>query len=131
MYLLDICSDFRDIWNKFLTVSVKDFFIAISVPCLWGFGLAISKPGMEQLPPMLINGLRWMIAGLVLVWWFPIPKKIMKEITEEAKSVVDDYVKNPSKISGSAEIRIHENSPWLDENKPFIPLTNKNVDKKK
>ena len=58
-------------------------------------------------------------------------EKIMKEITEEAKSVVDDYVKNPSKISGSAEIRIHENSPWLDENKPFIPLTNKNVDKKK
>ena len=59
---------------------IKDLLIALAVPCLWGFGLAISKPGMEQLPPMLINGLRWMIAGLVLVWWFPIPKKIMKEI---------------------------------------------------
>ena len=59
---------------------VKDLLIALSVPLLWGFGLAISKLGMEQLPPMLINGLRWIIAGLVLVWWFPIPKKIMKEI---------------------------------------------------
>ena len=50
---------------------------------------------------------------------------------KEAQKVVDDYAKNPSKISGSAEIRIHENSPWLDENKPFIPVTKKNVDKKK
>ena len=59
---------------------IKDFFLAISVPCLWGFGLVISKPGMEQLPPLLINGLRWFIAGLVLVWWFPFPKKFFKEI---------------------------------------------------
>ena len=59
---------------------VKDFFLAISVPCLWGFGLVISKPGMEQLPPLLINGLRWLIAGLVLVWWFPFPKQFIREI---------------------------------------------------
>ena len=59
---------------------IKDFFIAITVPCLWGFGLVITKPGMEQLPPLLINGLRWTLAGLVLVWWFPVPKKLLKEI---------------------------------------------------
>ena len=59
---------------------IKDFFLAISVPCLWGFGIVIAKPGMEQIPPLLINGLRWTLAGLVLVWWFPIPKKLLKEI---------------------------------------------------
>ena len=59
---------------------IRDFFIAISVPCLWGFGLVISKPGMEELPPLLINGLRWILTGLVLVWWFPIPKKFLKKI---------------------------------------------------
>ena len=59
---------------------IKDLLLAISVPCLWGFGLVISKPGMEQLPPLLINGFRWLIAGLVLVWWFPAPKKFFKEI---------------------------------------------------
>ena len=53
-------------------------------------------------------------------------EKLIQEITEHAKSVVDDYSKNPSKISGSVEIRIHEDSPWLDENKSFIPLTKKN-----
>ena len=61
-------------------MSYKDLFIAICVPCLWGFGLVIAKPGMEQLPPLLINGLRWTLAGFILVWWFPIPKKFLKQI---------------------------------------------------
>jgi O-acetylserine/cysteine efflux transporter len=59
---------------------IRDFLLAISVPCLWGIGFVITKPGMEQLPPMLINGLRWSVTGLVLVWWFPIPKKYLKEL---------------------------------------------------
>ena len=58
-------------------------------------------------------------------------QKLLEEILKEAKSVVEDYSKNPSKISGSAEIRIQEDSPWLDENLPFVPLTKKNVVKKK
>ncbi len=53
-------------------------------------------------------------------------ENLLKEIMKEAKSVVEDYSKNPSKISGSAEIRIHEDSPWLDEKLPFEPLTKKN-----
>ena len=40
-------------------------------------------------------------------------KKIADEITNTAKDLVEDYVKNPSKISGSF-IEIHENSPALD-----------------
>tara|TARA_B100001094_G_scaffold32860_1_gene27351 strand:+ start:6232 stop:6414 length:183 start_codon:yes stop_codon:yes gene_type:complete len=48
-------------------------------------------------------------------------EKLIKEITEEAKSVVEDYTSNPSHISGSI-VQIHETSPFLDE---------KNVVKKK
>ena len=59
---------------------IRDLLLAISVPCLWGIGFVITKPGMEQFPPMLINGLRWSVTGLVLVWWFPIPKKFLKEL---------------------------------------------------
>ena len=40
-------------------------------------------------------------------------EKLQKEILEEAKKVVDDYVDNPSDISGST-INIHQNSPFLD-----------------
>ena len=41
-------------------------------------------------------------------------EKLQKEILDEAKKVVDDYVDNPSEISGST-ISIHQNSPFLDE----------------
>tara|TARA_Y100000401_G_C8259099_1_gene192332 strand:+ start:430 stop:636 length:207 start_codon:yes stop_codon:yes gene_type:complete len=52
-------------------------------------------------------------------------EKLIKEITDDAKSVVEDYINNPPTISGSAQIHIHEESPWLDENQEFIPLTKK------
>ena len=39
-------------------------------------------------------------------------KKLISEVTEEAKNVVDDYKKNPSEMSGSV-IEIHENSPYI------------------
>lgn len=59
---------------------IRDLLLAITVPCLWGIGVVITKQGMEQFPPMLINGLRWSLTGLVLVWWFPIPKKLLKNL---------------------------------------------------
>ena len=40
-------------------------------------------------------------------------EKLKKEILDEAKKVVENYVDNPSEISGSA-INIHQNSPFLD-----------------
>ena len=41
-------------------------------------------------------------------------EKLQKEILDEAKKVVENYVDNPSDISGSV-VNIHENSPFLDE----------------
>ena len=40
-------------------------------------------------------------------------EKLQKEIVDEAKKVVEDYVDNPSEISGST-VNIHKNSPFLD-----------------
>ena len=40
-------------------------------------------------------------------------EKLQKEIVDEAKKVVEDYVDNPSEISGST-VNIHQNSPCLD-----------------
>ena len=40
-------------------------------------------------------------------------EQLKKEIMEEAKKVVDNYVENPSDISGST-VNIHQNSPFLD-----------------
>ena len=41
-------------------------------------------------------------------------ERLKKEILDEAKKVVDNYVDNPSDVSGST-VNIHENSPFLDE----------------
>ena len=40
-------------------------------------------------------------------------KKLMEEIIEEAKRVVDDYAKNPSEESGSV-VEVHIDSPLLE-----------------
>ena len=42
---------------------------------------------------------------------------IIVEITELAKSIAEDFKKNPTNISGST-IQIHEDSPYLNENIP-------------
>ena len=47
-------------------------------------------------------------------------EKLKKEILEEAKKVVDNYVENPSDISGSV-VNIHENSPFLDSDEKGEP----------
>ena len=47
-------------------------------------------------------------------------KRLKKEILDEAKKVVDNYVDNPSDISGSV-VNIHENSPFLDEDENGEP----------
>ena len=47
-------------------------------------------------------------------------EKLKKEIIDEAKKVVEDYVDNPSDISGSV-VNIHQNSPFLDEDDKSEP----------
>ena len=61
-------------------MKTKHIFLALMVPCLWGFGFVIAKPAMEYLPPILLNGLRWSLTGMLMIWFFPFPKKYFKEI---------------------------------------------------
>ena len=48
-------------------------------------------------------------------------EKLKKEILDEAKKVVENYVDNPSDISGSV-VNIHQNSPFLDSDEDGEPL---------
>ena len=48
-------------------------------------------------------------------------EKLQKEIIDEAKKVVEDYVDNPSEISGST-VNIHQNSPFLDTDENDEPM---------
>tara|TARA_E500000331_G_scaffold61629_1_gene56223 strand:+ start:272 stop:499 length:228 start_codon:yes stop_codon:yes gene_type:complete len=48
-------------------------------------------------------------------------EKLQKEIVDEAKKVVEDYVDNPTDISGSV-VSIHQNSPFLDSDEKDEPM---------
>ena len=61
-------------------MSLRDILIALCAPLLLGFGFAIAKPAMQQFPPFLLMGLRFTITALVLVWWFPIPRGLIKNL---------------------------------------------------
>ena len=61
-------------------MNLKDTFLASLVPIFLGFGFVIAKPAMEYFPPMLLMGLRFFFAALILIWWFPIPIGFLKKI---------------------------------------------------
>ena len=48
-------------------------------------------------------------------------ERLKKEILDEAKKVVNDYVDNPSDISGSV-VNIHQNSPFLSSDEDGEPI---------
>ena len=50
---------------------LRDIFLALLVPILLGFGFVIAKPAMESFPPILLNGIRWSLSGLVMFYFFP------------------------------------------------------------
>tara|TARA_Y100001970_G_scaffold211945_1_gene258731 strand:- start:1921 stop:2778 length:858 start_codon:yes stop_codon:yes gene_type:complete len=58
----------------------RHVLIVVLVPVIMGFGFVISKPAMEFFPPILLNGLRWSLSGLLMFWFFPFPKKYFKQI---------------------------------------------------
>ena len=61
-------------------MNLKDTFIASLVPIFLGFGFVIAKPAFESFPPILLMGIRFSFAALLLIWWFPIPKGYLKKI---------------------------------------------------
>ena len=61
-------------------MSLRDTFLAILVPIVLGFGFVIAKPAMEFFPPILLNGLRWSISGLIMFYFFPFPKNYFKKM---------------------------------------------------
>tara|TARA_B100001179_G_C18541038_1_gene381614 strand:+ start:76 stop:933 length:858 start_codon:yes stop_codon:yes gene_type:complete len=61
-------------------LKLQDILIALIVPITLGFGFVIAKPAFEYFPPFLLMGLRFTITALILIWWFPIPKGLFKDL---------------------------------------------------
>ncbi len=61
-------------------MSLRDTCLALLVPIVLGFGFPISKLAMDSFPPILLNGLRWSISGLIMFYFFPFPKNYFKKM---------------------------------------------------
>ena len=48
--------------------------IALLVPLTWGFGFVLAKAGLAHFPPLLLMGMRFLIAALILVWFVKLPR---------------------------------------------------------
>ena len=55
-------------------MSWRHFLIALLVPLTWGFGFALAKAGLVHFPPLLMMGMRFVLAALILVWFVPLPR---------------------------------------------------------
>ena len=55
--------------------------IALLVPLTWGFGFVLAKAGLDHFPPLLLMGLRFLIAALILVWFVKLPHGYWRMLT--------------------------------------------------
>ena len=61
-------------------MTIRHILIALLVPLTWGFGFALAKAGLDHFSPLLLMGMRFLIAAAVLVWFVPIPRGYLKQI---------------------------------------------------
>ena len=59
----------------------RHLLIALLVPMTWGFGFALAKGGLSHFPPLLLMGMRFGIAALILVWFVPLPRGHWRSLT--------------------------------------------------
>jgi len=55
-------------------VTPLHLLIALLVPLTWGFGFVLAKAGLAHFPPLLLMGMRFLIAALILVWFVKLPR---------------------------------------------------------
>ena len=59
----------------------RHLLVALLVPLTWGFGFALAKAGLSHFPPLLLMGMRFAIAAMVLVWFVPLPHGHWRALT--------------------------------------------------
>ena len=55
-------------------MKIKDITLAILVVTIWGVSFSVIKVGLQELPPLLLSALRFLIAALPAIFFIPFPK---------------------------------------------------------
>ncbi|UCD79917.1 MAG: EamA family transporter [Desulfobacterales bacterium] len=56
-----------------MRITIKDIFLAISLPINWGMGFTLAKAGLGEFPPLFLMSMRFSLSALLLCWFFPPP----------------------------------------------------------
>jgi len=62
------------------TMKSLDIVAAVAVPIIWGMGIVVAKPAVDQFPPILLMAMRFSVSALILVWFVPIPRGVLKQL---------------------------------------------------
>jgi O-acetylserine/cysteine efflux transporter len=61
-------------------MTLRDIFLALSVPVLWGLGFTFSKVAVSEFPPILLMAFRFALTAALLVWFVPLPRNLFRQI---------------------------------------------------
>ena len=62
-------------------MNLPHILLALVVPLTWGFGFTFAKAGLEYFPPLLLMGMRFLLAAFILVWFVKIPRGHLGRLT--------------------------------------------------
>lgn len=61
-------------------MNTRDTILAILVPIIFGAGFVVAKHAIATAPPIMIVSLRFLVAGMVLIWFFKLPKNMFRPL---------------------------------------------------
>ena len=61
-------------------MKTRELLLALLVPLTWALGFTVAKAALDEFPPLLLMSMRFFIAGLILVWFVPIPRHCLRDL---------------------------------------------------
>ena len=61
-------------------MKTRELLLALLVPLTWALGFTVAKAALDEFPPLLLMSMRFFIAGLILIWFVPIPRHCLKDL---------------------------------------------------
>ena len=61
-------------------MKTRELLLALLVSLTWALGFTVAKAALDEFPPLLLMSMRFFIAGLILVWFVPIPRHCLKDL---------------------------------------------------
>jgi O-acetylserine/cysteine efflux transporter len=61
-------------------MTLPDLLLTVLVMVLWGLNFVVAKVGLQELPPMLLVGIRFLLVAVLLIGFVPFPRGHLRRI---------------------------------------------------